>query len=371
MYDPRMMKLADVLVGYSTGLKEGETIYVEAFDIPEEMVEVLVDRIYKAGGIPLISQKSNRVLRRIYRGATEEAMKLIGEVEMEKMKRADAYIGMRGSYNITEHSDVPEEKWDLYKKYWWEPVHIRWRVPKTRWVVLRWPTPSMAQQAEMSTEAFEEFFFRTCTMDYSKMSAAMDALKDLMERTDEVVIKGPGTDIRFSIKDIPVIKADGHLNLPDGEVFTAPVKDSVEGVISYNAPTVYQGKIFTDVRLRFKEGKIVEATASDTASLNKILDTDEGARYTGEFAIGLNPYITRPMKDILFDEKIAGSIHLTPGNAYENAFNGNRSRVHWDLVLIQTKEWGGGEIYFDGELIRKDGLFVIEELLPLNPENLK
>jgi len=370
MYDPRMKKLADVLVGYSTEVKEGDTVYVEAFDIPTEMVEVLVERIYQAGGVPLISMKSNRVLRRLYRGATERAMKTIGEVEMEKMRRSDVYIGMRGSHNITEFSDVPEERMALYKKHWWEPVHIRWRVPKTRWVVLRWPTPSMAQQAEMSTEAFEEFYFSTCTMDYSRMSKAMDALKSLMERTDEVVIKGPGTDLRFSIKGIPVVKCDGKLNIPDGEVFTAPVKDSLEGVISFNAPTVYDGKIFTDVKLKFREGRIIEATSSNTDAMNKILDTDEGARYTGEFAIGLNPYITRPMKDILFDEKIAGSIHLTPGNAYEEAFNGNRSSVHRDLVLIQTREWGGGEIYFDGELVRKDGRFVVEELEPLNPENL-
>lgn len=371
MYDPRMKKLADILVGYSTEVKEGDVAYVEAFDIPQEMVEVMVERIYQAGGIPLISMKYNRVLRRLYRGATEEAMKLYGEVEMEKMRRSDVYIGMRGSHNITELSDVPEEKMALYKKHWWEPVHIKWRVPKTRWVVLRWPTPSMAQQAEMSTEAFEDFYFSTCTMDYSRMSRAMDPLKRLMERTDEVVLKGPGTDLRFSIKGIPVVKCDGKLNIPDGEVFTAPVKDSVEGVISFNTPTVYDGKIFTDVRLKFREGRIVEATSSNTEALNRILDTDEGARYTGEFAIGLNPYITRPMKDILFDEKIAGSIHLTPGNAYDEAFNGNRSSVHWDMVLIQTREWGGGEMYFDGELVRKDGLFVLEELKALNPENLK
>lgn len=371
VYDPRMVKLADVLVGYSTEVKEGDVVYVEAFDIPPEMVEVLVDRIYQAGGVPLISMKSNRVLRKLYRGASEVAMKTYGEVELEKMRRSQVYIGMRGSHNITELSDVPEEKMNLYKKHWWEPVHIKWRVPKTRWVVLRWPTPSMAQQAEMSTEAFEDFYFSTCTMDYSRMSKAMDPLKALMERTDEVVIKGPGTDLRFSIRGIPSVKCDGKLNIPDGEIFTAPVRDSVEGVISFNTPTVYDGKIFTDVRLRFKEGRIVEATSSDTKALNKILDTDEGARYTGEFAIGLNPYVTRPMKDILFDEKIAGSIHLTPGNAYDEAFNGNRSRIHWDMVLIQTKEWGGGEIYFDGELVRKDGLFVMEELKGLNPENLK
>lgn len=371
MYDSRVRKLAEVLVRYSTELKPGEMVYVEAFDVPNEMLEVLVATIYEAGAILLISQKSSSVLRNIYRSATEEAMQLIGDVELYKMKKADAYIGIKAPQNITEHSDVPQEKWQLYREHWFGPVHIRWRVPKTRWITLRWPTPSMAQQAKMSTEAFEDLFFNTCTMDYSRMSEVMDAFKELIERTDEVRIKGPGTDLKFSINGIPVIKGDGHWNLPDGEIFTAPVKDSLDGMISFNAPTIHMGKIFTDVKLKFNEGKIVEAIASDTKAINDILDTDEGARYTGEFGIGLNPYINRPMTDIIFDEKIAGSLHIAIGNAYKEAYNGNGSKLHWDLVLIQTKAWGGGDIYFDDKLIRKDGIFILEELKPLNPENLK
>jgi len=228
----------------------------------------------------------------------------------------------------------------------------------------------MAQQAQMSTEGFEDFYFNTCTLDYSKMSRAMDPLVALMERTDRVRIVGPGTDLGFSIKGIPVVKCDGERNIPDGEVYTAPVKGSVNGTISYNTKTLYQGKVFENVVLRFKDGRIVEATSSNTKDMNAILDTDEGARYVGEFAIGVNPFINKAMLDILFDEKIAGSIHFTPGNAYKEADNGNRSTVHWDLVLCQTPEWGGGEIYFDGRLVRKDGRFVIDELKGLNPESL-
>jgi aminopeptidase len=230
----------------------------------------------------------------------------------------------------------------------------------------------MAQQAEMSTEAFEDFYFDVCTMDYGKMSRAMQPLKKMMEKTDKVRLKGPGdTDLRFSIKGIPAIPCDGKLNVPDGEVFTAPVKESVNGVIHFNCPSMHRGITHNDVRLVFRDGKIVEATSSETAKLNEVFNTDAGARYVGEFAIGFNPYCTKPMKDTLFDEKIAGSIHFTPGNCYDEAYNGNKSAIHWDLVMRQTPEAGGGEIWFDDKLVRKDGEFVVKELKGLNAENLK
>ena len=229
----------------------------------------------------------------------------------------------------------------------------------------------MAQQAGMSTDAFEEFYFNVCNLDYSKMDRAMDALEKRLNSTDKVRIVGPGTDLTFSIKGIGSKKCSGKRNIPDGEIYTAPVKDSVNGVITYNAPSVENGFKFENVSLTFKDGKIIDTTANDNKKLNAILDTDEGSRYVGEFALGVNPYITKPMGDILFDEKISGSIHFTPGCCYDDCYNGNISALHWDLVLIQTKEYGGGEIYFDGELIRKDGIFVAEDLLVLNPENLK
>jgi aminopeptidase len=267
---------------------------------------------------------------------------------------------------------VPDERLKLYRKHWWNPVHSELRVKKTKWVVLRWPTPSFAQQANKSTEAFEDFYFDVCTFDYARLADAIEPLKKRMDAADKVHITGPGTDLHFSIKDIPTIPCTGLRNIPDGECFTAPVKDSVNGPIQFNAPTIYQGAIFENVRLVYKEGKIVEATAGDmTEKLNQILDSDEGARYVGEFSFGVNPFILEPMKDILFDEKIAGSFHFTPGQAYEEADNGNRSVVHWDMVMLQRAEQGGGTISFDGELIRKDGLFVPEDLHCLNPDALK
>ena len=346
---------------------------VEAYDIPDDVVTTLVERISEAGGLPFVTVKRNSVLRALYRNATEEQMRLTGEFEKARMAEMDAYIGVRGAENSTELSDVPDERMKLQRSLWWNPVHSQTRVPHTKWVVLRWPTPSMAQQAGMSTEAFEDFYFDVCTFDYAKLDPVIAPLKQLMDRTDRVRLTGPGTDLRFSIKDIPTIPCTGNANIPDGEIFTAPVRDSVNGTIAFNTPTIYQGTVFEGITLHFEQGKIVQATSvgGTEAMLNQILDSDEGARYIGEFSLGFNPYVMQPMKDILFDEKIAGSFHFTPGGAYDEAFNGNRSTVHWDMVFIQRPEFGGGEVYFDDVLIRKDGLFVPEDLLPLNPENLK
>lgn len=372
MTDPRFDRLADVIIGHSTRLQKDENILIEAFDIPPEMVIALIRKVKAVGGNPLVSVKQNVILRELYGVESEAAMRLTGQFEAARMKEMHAYVGLRGSHNIAELSDVPAAGMKLYQAHWWQPVHLEIRVPKTKWVVLRWPSASMAQQANKSTEAFESFYFDVCTLDYGKMATAMQALVKRMTAADRVQVKGPGTDLTFSIKGIPIVPCAGERNLPDGEVFTAPVRNSVNGVLTYTAKTIYHGIIHEGIRLEFKDGKIIQATSDKTAELNKVLDTDEGARYIGEFALGVNPYITQPMLDILFDEKICGSFHFTPGASYENeADNGNRSKVHWDMVCIQTPEYGGGEIYFDDQLIRKDGRFVTEDLLTLNPENLK
>ena len=373
MKDPRVAKLADILIGYSTRVQPGEKVLIEATEIPDEVVSALVNRVAEAGGLPFVTRKSNSVLRALLHNATEEQMRLTGEFEKARMEQMDAYLGLRGAENNAELSDVPDEKMKIYRKLWSNPVHSETRVPNTKWTVLRWPTPSMAQQAGMSCEAFEDYYFDVCTFDYSKLDAVIEPLQALMDRTDRVRLTGVGTDLTFSIKDIPTIPCTGRANIPDGEIFTAPVRDSVSGTISFNTATIYQGTIFEGVTLRFEAGKVVEASAAGGLSpmLNQILDSDEGARYIGEFSLGFNPYILQPMKDILFDEKIAGSFHFTPGGAYDEAFNGNRSVVHWDMVFIQRPEFGGGDVFFDDVLIRHDGLFVPEDLLPLNPENLK
>jgi aminopeptidase len=373
MNDPRLARLAEVLTSHSTRLQKGERVLIEAFDVPEAFTNALIEAAVDCGAIPIVETKHNKVLRQLYRQYGEEAFRLLGEIEKFRMERMDAYIGVRGNDNICEMSDVPGIKMSYLQRHIFQPVHHDIRL-KTKWVVLRYPNSSMAQQAGMSTEAFEDFYFEVCTMDYGRMTEAMQSLKERMESADRVQILGPDTDLNFSIKGIPAIPCGGEYNIPDGECFTAPVRNSVNGVISFNAPTIYQGVAFSDIKLEFRNGKIIDATgesASKSSRLNEIFNTDEGARYVGEFSFGFNPFINRPMLDILFDEKIAGSFHFTPGNAYENADNGNRSQIHWDMVMIQTPEFGGGEIWLDGEMIRKDGRFVPSDLHPLNPENLK
>jgi aminopeptidase len=368
MHDLRFDKLAKLLVEYSTRLKRNETVLVEAFDVPDEMPIALIRAIGKAGAIPFVQIHRARVSRALTLGASDRQLKLIASHELARMRKMDAYIALRGSNNVTELSDVPAKQMQLMAKRM-RPVQDQ-RVKKTKWVVLRWPTPSMAQLAGMSTEAFEDFYFEVCTLDYGKLQPGMKALKALMERTDRVEIKGAGTDVRFSIKGIPAVICGGDRNIPDGEVFSCPVKNSVQGCVTFNAPSIYQSTGFDGIRLEFRDGKIVDATSNQTEKLNKILDSDTGARYLGEFSLGFNPYVLQPMRDILFDEKIAGSFHLTPGQAYEEADNGNRSQVHWDMVNIQRPDYGGGEIYFDGKLIRRDGEFLPKQLRSLNRNHI-
>ena len=375
MIDARWQKLADVLVHHSVRVQPGERVLIEAFDMPAEFVALLMRTVHAAGGeaIPLIKQTP--ALRALYQHASEAQIKFIAGLERAQMEGVQGYIGLRGAPNYAEMSDIPQEQMQLVRQHWWVPVHQEVRVPKTRWVVLRWPTPGMAQAANMSTEAFEEFYFRVCTLDYAQMARDVEPLVDLMRRTREVHITGPGTDLRFSIEGIGVVPCYGTHNIPDGECFTCPVRDSVEGTIAINTNSVYEGTVYREIRFTLRKGKIVEATCADDGDrpgagnprkLNRILDSDEGARYIGEWSLGFNRYILHPMNDTLFDEKIAGSFHFTPGNAYGEADNGNRSQVHWDLVVIQRPEYGGGEIYFDGVLVRKDGQFVLPELQALN-----
>lgn len=368
MNDPRYGHLADLLVHYSLALRPNDRVLVDLIDVPDAFGVALLRSMRAAGATPLLEIRHNVLTRELVRGTTPRHARLARDVELFRMKRMEAYVAVRGSHNVNEMSDVPGDRMALYSRTL-RPV-LDYRVSQTRWVVLRWPTSSMAQAAGLSTEAFEDFYFRVCTLDYARMAKAMIPLHKRMARADRVQLKGPGTDLSFSIKGIGAEMCNGKRNIPDGEVYSCPVKDSVNGVIQYNTPTLYSGTRFENVRLSFRDGRIVDATSNKTQRLNEILDTDPGARFIGEFSLGFNPHILQPMCDILFDEKIAGSLHFTPGQAYENCGNGNRSAVHWDMVLIQRPEYGGGEVWFDGELIRKDGLFVPKDLQALNPDQL-
>ncbi len=369
MTDPRYRQLARQIVGYSVALEEGDSVLIQATDVPDPFVIELIRAAREAKAVPFVDSISSRIAREMQREATEEQCLRIRQIEMYRIRKMQAYIAVRGADNACEGSDVPEEKVGLYSRTL-RPVQNH-RVGKTRWCVLRWPTPSMAQAAGMSTEAFEDFFFRVCTLDYARMGRAMKPLALRMRKADRVRLVAPGTRLEFSIKGIGAQACEGDRNLPDGEVFSCPVRKSVNGSIRFNAPTTYAGTRFENVQLEFSQGRIVKAASSNTARLNSILDTDPGARYAGEFSLGFNPGILEPMGDILFDEKIAGSLHFTPGQAYQECDNGNRSSIHWDMVLIQRPEWGGGEVWFDNTLIRKDGIFQPRDLQGLNPGNLQ
>jgi aminopeptidase len=373
MMDPRTERLADLLITHSVTLGKGEHVLIEAFDIPEEMVLATIAAARRAGGHPHVALRTQRILGALYSEPSDAGLNTWADCDLHRMKQMQAYLGLRGSHNVSEHAGITDEQMKRVAKLYQNPVHFEHRVPHTKWCVLRWPTPAMAQLAQMCTEDFENFYFDVCTLDYARMARAVKPLAERMRAADTVRIQGPDdTDLKFSIKNIEVVPCFGTHNIPDGECFTAPVRNSVEGVIHFNTPTIYNGVTFDNVRLVFKDGKVVEASADgDPDVLNSILDTDDGARFVGEFAIGFNPFITEAMKDILFDEKISGSLHFTPGRAYDEADNGNRSDIHWDLVLIQRPDHGGGRIFFDDELVREDGLFVASELKGLNPDALK
>ncbi|MBN2852902.1 MAG: aminopeptidase [Clostridia bacterium] len=369
MKDPRYEKMAANLIDYSVKLKKGENLFIDVFGSDNLLARELIKKAYQVGGHPYVRVNDSKLSALLYKEVTEEQLVIMNESELAFMQKMDAYLGIRESDNIYESSIIPPSKGALISKIL-KPTFDE-RVKHTRWCVMRYPNSSMAQLSGMPTDVFEDFYFDVCNLDYAKMSVAMDNLVKLMESTDKVRLTAKGTDLTFSIKGQKAIKCDGEFNIPDGEVFVGPVKNSFNGKISYNTPSVSEGLTYENIVFEFENGKIINASANYLERINKKLNIDEGARYIGEFAIGVNPFITKPMKDTLFDEKIAGSIHLTPGQCYDESSNGNDSAIHWDLVLIQTPEYGGGEIYFDDILIRKDGLFVIDQLLCLNPENLK
>lgn len=370
MEDLRIRKFARQLINYSVSLQPGEKILIEVHGEEVNLTRALIEETYAVCGKPFVHKFDYKLERALLKGIDDEHMKDIASYELQRMKDMDAYIAIRATDNLSAWNDVEENKISIYRKHYWSPIHLQQRCNHTKWAVMRFPNDSIAQLAKMGTEEFEDYFFDVCLLDYEKMGISMEKLVALMNRTDKVRITGPGTDVVFSIKGIPTVPLAGHINLPDGEVYTAPIRDSVNGKVTFNAPPPYDGFIHENIVLEFENGKIINASAKDTEKLNKVLDTDEGARYIGEFAIAVNPKIKHPIGEVLFDEKIDGSFHLTPGNCYDNAYNGNKSAIHWDLVSIQRPEYGGGEIYFDDVLIRKDGIFVLEDLKCLNPENL-
>ena len=372
--DDRITKLAENVLKNSVNLKKGEKIYIEAFsastkDLFSEFIRIAT----KMGAVPFYMYNDNSFVKNLMSNANAEQVKEYAKMHRALMDQMDCYVAVRGYDDLYAMSDIPPAKMKNYSDIYYNIVHFDARIPNTRWCVMRYPNDTMAAVSKMSREAFEKFYFDCCLVDYKKMGKAMLPLKKMMDKADKVRIKGPNTDLSFSIKDLQAVVCDGKMNIPDGEVYTAPVKNSINGHIQFNTDTLYDGVFYSNIYLEFRDGKIVKAVSkANNDKLQKLLQIDEGAKYMGEFAIGVNPYIRKEMQDILFDEKIACSLHMAIGNSYnDETFNGNHSSIHWDLVLIQDKVHGGGEIWFDDRLIRKDGIFVIPELKKLNPDDLR
>lgn len=364
--DEKLKKLSNTIVNYSIEVKKDERVLITCqTDYPENLVKYLIEDIVKVGGIPfvrMINPKINTKLSELTNLKRIQEIKIHSE---DDNKNYDSFINIRYSTNDFENMNIQPEIRKEIARATAKSDYVR--INERKWVLLNYPSALDAYKAKKTTEDYYHYAIDVMNVDYQEMYEMIRPLKELMEKTDHVRIISPGTDITFSIKDIPIIPCCGKSNIPDGEIFTAPIKDSVNGTITYNTPSPYQGNVYHNVQLTLENGKIIKAVCDgDNEKLNEIFDTDEGARYIGEFSLGLNPEILHPMGDILYDEKIIGSIHFTPGQAYEEAFNGNHSGIHWDMVLIQRKEYGGGEIYFDHQLIRKDGLFVLPELFHLN-----
>ena len=373
--DPRYESFAQLLTGYSLELKRGEVVVIEIYDdVDLEMIIALIREVRRAGAVPVLLYKKMAFIRALLEDIGPEAreLQLIAHSERTLMMAADCYIGMRGMVNPAELAGVKPENLQLYNLLWVGPVHHEERIPHTRWVVTRFPTATYAHMAGMSANDFKDCFFKTVLVDYGKMKQAMLPLKTLMEKTDKVRIEGPGTDLSFSIKGIPACICAGNINVPDGELFTSVVLGSTEGKITFNLPAFRDGQRFEMVRFIFKNGKAVSSScqSGDKERLKAILDTDKGSRVPGEFSIAVNPEVKEVMGESIWDEKIRGTIHMAIGGCLPQTPNGNQSSIHWDLICDQRKEHGGGEIYFDGVLVRKDGLFVLEELAGLNPDQL-
>lgn len=361
----KIEELSRNIVDYSIDVKNKEKVLISAPIDAKPLIHSLINKIIEKGGIPFVKITDNSIQASLLEKTNDDRIKELVNHSKFEVDSYDSFINIRYITNDYEQINVnPLTR----KKIGYAAKKIDYiKINKRKWVLLNYPSTTDAHKAKMNTTDYEKYAFDVMTINYRELAEMVKPLKELMEKTDKVRITGKDTDLTFSIKNIPIIPCCGRSNLPDGEIYTAPVKNSVNGKITYNVNSPYNGNIFKNVSLTFKDGKIIEAKCSgDNDKLNEIFDTDEGARYVGEFSLGLNPKIIHPMGDILYDEKIIGSIHFTPGSAYEDAFNGNESSIHWDLVLIQREEYGGGDIYFDDVLIRKNGVFVLPELIHLN-----
>jgi aminopeptidase len=374
MHFDRLSILAERMVNYSLKLQRGERAMIAAGHSAMPLVKVFAAECLKVGAIPFTYFMDEELTRLFLSSLPQDNDALLNEsiaTYVDPINRmmdgVEAVVVIRSKETDTPYAGTTGKTLMAYQQQFGLLFH-RFTNEK-KWIVLDWPTPLQARKARISYQAFYKFVMDVSLVDYAALHQAALPAKAVLDAADRIHITGPGTDLYFSKKGINTIIGAAANSYPDGELYTAPVKDSVEGYVTFTVPSNYMGQTFHGVRLELEQGKIVKATCKKGSqeALNAILQTDEGASYIGEFALGINPDIRQPMNDIHYDEKIAGSFHFTPGNCYNDAYNGNRSAIHWDQVCMQDPAHGGGEIWLDGQLLRKDGVFVMDIFKALNP----
>jgi aminopeptidase len=362
-----MTATARVIVHHALKVKPGAKVMIDSLDECEELIIAVMEELSGVGALPYRIHESIRVRANWLKRATKEEMDLWFDHKAAARREMDHVLQIRGQDNWYELAEVPPETLRYFGH-----LHIRMgregRKEGANTTIIRYPSKSLAQQGRMSTDAFTDLFFRLSTMNFRVLHREMEPLKAAIDNANDVRIVAPGTDLTFSIAGLTTNISAGTWNIPDGETAMGIVRESANGRIAYNVPSSHQGLVFHNIALTFRDGKVIEVEADEKDKVEAILDTDEGARYIGEFAIGVNPYLRSHMIDTLYDEKMAGSLHFTPGGTDSN---GTLSTVHWDIVQSHLPPYAGGEIYLDGKLWRKDGLFVDDALARLNPDTLQ
>jgi aminopeptidase len=357
MFDQRWSQLGEILVTYSTRTRAGDRLLITMMELETFPLTLAVyEHAVRAGAFPQVQFASAYFERVLLTHGTADLIARVPDLEHSGMEWADAYVGLRGARNPHELAGIPTERLAAHKRAL--GVVSALRNEQTRWVLVRVPNESFAQAAGMSLETATDFFFNAALLDWEEESRRYRRIRDLFQAAARVRIVGPGTDLAFSTAGRTYAVGDGHINVPDGEVYTAPVDDSAEGVIAFEYPGIYAGRSIEGIRLELRAGEVVAATAeSGEEFLQQILALDEGARRIGEFGVGVNDSIDRFVGDILFDEKIGGTIHLALGRAYAECGGTNQSALHWDLVKDLRPE---GAIELDGRRVFENGRFLIE-----------
>jgi aminopeptidase len=365
--DPRVDALAQILVRYSTGVKPGDVTVIQGTTTAEPLIQAVYEEVLRAGGHPVFQITPEGAQAAFYELASDEQLDFIAPPQRWTYTESDVRIAIMADANtraLSRSDPAKQSRAQTARKPLLESVMKRSAEGTHRWALTLFPTHAFAAEADMSLAQYEEFFYRAClaydddpVTAWERQSEQVRRLADWIEGREEVHVVGPGTDIRLNVSGRHWIPCYGSHNMPDGEFFTGPVEDSVNGHVSFSFPAVYGGREVTGVRFKFEDGKVVDASAERGEDyLIQMLDTDAGARRLGELGIGTNYGITEATKEVLLDEKLGGTVHMAIGASYPESGGVNESAVHWDMVCDLRQ---GGSITVDGEELQRDGQFVV------------